>query len=256
MNNVFNLKRFGRLFIKHTAEHYRVYLMSVGVLAGTMLLGAAFLFYVIPDPPDPGLQTAIFVVLMLISGSIFTSSVFTDYGIKNRAIPALMLPASSFEKYLVGWLYSYPIFMAVYTSVFYLVLLSLSSTKQWPGQHFEAMSLGQPNMYILLILYTILHSVAIFGAIFFEKFQFIKIGFVFFIGYAITMLLNTLFFEALTGEYVKAVMPFGYLNFNQQGKFYSIAPLGQATAWVPLAMIAAAILIWGAAYFRLKEKQV
>jgi hypothetical protein len=256
MNNFFNPKRFGRLFIKHTAEHYRTYLMSVGVLAGVMLLGGAFLFYVIPEPPDPGMQTGIFITLMLIAGSIFTSTVFGDYGIKNRAIPALTLPASSFEKYLVGWLYSYPIFIAVYTLVFYLVLWGLSSTRQWPGQHFQAMDLAQPDMYMLPVLYTFLHSLTIFGAIFFEKLQFIKTGFAFFIGYAATILLNTLFFEAITGEGVKAAVPFGYLNFNKQNKFYSIAASGPATLWIPLAMITAAILIWVAAYFKLKEKQV
>jgi len=230
--------------------------MSVGVLAGVMLLGGAFIFYVIPEPPDPGMQMAIFIVLLLISGSIFTSTVFSDYGIKNQAIPALTLPASSFEKFLVGWLYSYPIFMAIYTGVFYLVLWGLSSTKQWPGQHFEALNLVQPNVYMLPVLFTFLHALAIFGAIFFEKLQFIKIGFAFFIGYAVVMLLNTFFFEVLIGESINAAIPFGYLNFNSQNHFYSIAATAPATAWIPLAMVIASVLIWVAAYFRLKEKQV
>ena len=65
MNKFFNLKRFLRLFIKQTTEHYRTYLMSVAVLAGVMLLGGSFLFFVIPEPPDTGLQTAVFVILML-----------------------------------------------------------------------------------------------------------------------------------------------------------------------------------------------
>ena len=256
MNNFFNPKRFARLFIKHTAEHYRTYLMSVGVLAGVMLLGGAFIFYVIPGPPDPGLQTAIFVILMLIAGSIFTSTVFADYGIKNKAIPALTLPASSFEKYLVGWLYSYPIFILIYTGVFYFVLWGLSSIKQWPGQHFEALNLAQPDMIMLPVLYTFLHALAIFGAILFEKLQFIKIGFAFFIGYAVTMLLNTFFFEAITGKEVRAAQPFGFLNFDSDGKFYSIAATGPATAWIPVLLVTGSILIWVAAYYRLKEKQV
>ena len=70
MNNFFSFQRFCRLFVKHTTEHYRIYLMSIAVLAGVILLGGAFLFFVIPEPPDPGLQTAIFVILMLIAGTI------------------------------------------------------------------------------------------------------------------------------------------------------------------------------------------
>ena len=46
MNNFFSLNRFCRLFVKHTAEHYRIYLMSVAVLAGVIILGGAFLFFV------------------------------------------------------------------------------------------------------------------------------------------------------------------------------------------------------------------
>src|SRR5437868_12091396 len=106
MSNFFSLQRFSRLFIKHTAEHYRIYLMSVAVLAGVILLGGSFLFFVIPEPPDPGLQTAIFIILMLMAGTMFTSTVFSDFGNKNKAMAALTLPATAFEKFLVGWIYS------------------------------------------------------------------------------------------------------------------------------------------------------
>src|SRR3569833_2134956 len=38
MNNFFSLRRFGLLFIKHSAEHYRTYLMAIAVLTGVALL--------------------------------------------------------------------------------------------------------------------------------------------------------------------------------------------------------------------------
>src|SRR5580704_16189810 len=129
MNEVFSFRRFSRLFVKHTAEHYRIYLMSIGLLAGVLLLAGSFLFFVIPDPPDPGFQEASYIMLLFLAGGIFTSTVFSDFGEKNKAIPALTLPATTFEKYLVGWLYSYPIFLVIYTGVFYLTLLGLSSIK-------------------------------------------------------------------------------------------------------------------------------
>ncbi|MBS1532990.1 MAG: hypothetical protein JSU01_22005, partial [Bacteroidetes bacterium] len=104
MNNFFNFRRFSRLFVKHTAEHYRTYLMSAAVLAGVLLLGGSFLFFIVPDLPDAGLQTAIFVVVLLVAGTLFTSTVFSDFGDKHKAIPALALPATAFEKFLVGWI--------------------------------------------------------------------------------------------------------------------------------------------------------
>lgn len=258
MNNFFNLKRFLRLFAKQTAEHYRTYLMSVGVLAGVMLLGGGFLFFVIPEAPDAGLQTAMFVILMLIAGTIFTSTVFNDYGDKSKAIVAVTLPATAFEKFLVGWLYSYPIFMIVYTGVFYLVLIGLGSIRHWPvGQHFDVLSLHQDMITMVLVMYSILHAISIFGAILFKKLHFIKTGFAFFIGYALIMIANTLFLKAITGlNVIKIAMPYGYLNFDAGGKYYSIAEEGPISLGVIITLSVIALLIWVAAYFRLKEKQV
>jgi len=256
MNNFFNPRRFGLLFVKHTAEHYRTYLMAILVLAGVAVLGGSFLFFVVPGPPDTGLQTACFVMLMLMSGTVFTSTIFSDFGDKNKAVSAITLPASAFEKYMVGWLYSYPIFMVVYTGVFFVVLYTLGNLGHWPHMHFQAMSLSQPDMYMVVVIYSVLHSVSIFGAIFFNKLHFIKTGFAFFIGYALLLLFNTLFLKIITGlEVIKLAMPFGFLNFNIGNKYYSVSTLGGTDWMILLLLLVASALIWVAAYFRLKEKQ-
>lgn len=258
MNKFFNLNRFLRLFIKQTTEHYRTYLMSVAVLAGVMLLGGSFLFFIIPEPPDTGLQTAVFVILMLTSGTIFTSTVFSDFGDKGKAIASITLPATTFEKFMVGWLYSYPIFMLFYTTVFYLVLIGLGSTGHWrPDQHFVMLSLRQDGMLIVLVIYSVLHAIAIFGAILFKKLQFIKTGFAFFIGYAVIMILNTLFLKAITGlNVIKLAIPYGFLNFDVGNKYYSVSAKGPTSLSTIVILLLIVILIWIAAYFRLKEKQV
>lgn len=257
MNNLFSLKRFMRFFVKQTTEHYRTYLMSMAVLAGVMLLGGSFLFFVIPEPPDTGMQTAMFVILLLIAGTIFTSTVFNDYGDKSKAIAALTLPATAFEKYMVGWLYSYPIFMIVYTGVFYLVLIGLGSMRHWPaGQHFDILSPRHDMILFVLVTYSILHAISIFGAILFKKLHFIKTGFAFFIGYAFIMIANTLFLKAITGlNVIKIAMPYGYLNFDTGSKYYSIAEEGPISLGVVTTLLVIALLVWVAAYFRLKEKQ-
>ena len=258
MNNFFSMKRFCRLFVKHTAEHYRAYIMSVAVLTGVIVLGGSFLFFVILEPPDPGFQTALFIILMLIAGTIFTSTVFTDFGDKNRAIPAITLPATTFEKFLVGWLYSYPIFMLVYTGVFYLGLWGLGCTKHWgPNQHFVLFSLNQNEMPVVLVIYSVLHSIAIFGAILFRNLHFIKTGFAFFISYAALLLCNTLLLKLLTGlDIIKLAIPFGFLNFDIGSKYYSISAEGPESVLVLIVLASVALLIWIAAYYRLKEKQV
>ena len=182
MRESFSFARFARLFIKHTAEHYRTYLMAMSVLVGFLVLCGVFLFFVIPFTPDPGFQTASYAIVMLVAGGLFTSTVFADYGDNRTAIPALTLPATSFEKFLVGWVWSYPIFLLLYTGIYYLALVGLSSFRHWDeGQRFMYFTLRQPQLIVILVLFTELHALALFGAIYFRKLQFIRTGFVFFV---------------------------------------------------------------------------
>lgn len=258
MNDFFSIKRFLLYFIKQTAEHYRVYLMAIAVLAGVMLLGGSFIFFAIPDPPDLGMQNVLFVQLMLIAGTIFTSTVFNDYGDNNKAIASLTLPVTPFEKFLVGWLYSMPIFLLVYSSVFFLVLSGLGGARHWePGTHFQKLGFNFSEIQMMLIAFSLLHGIAIFGSIFFRNLQFIKTAFAFLIGYAVIMIFNTLFLKAVTGiEIVRPAKPFGYLIFLKGHQFYSITLAGGTTEIILGIMMLIAVLIWIAAYFRVKEKQV
>ncbi|SEN87559.1 hypothetical protein SAMN05192574_104441 [Mucilaginibacter gossypiicola] len=255
MHNYFNLKRFGLLFMKHTVEHYRTYLMSASVLAGVFLLGGSFIFYMIPGPVDAGFQMAIFGVLILIAGPLFTSTIFADLGDKRRAIPILTLPASQLEKFMVSWIYSYIIFLLVYTGVFYLVLFILMNLKPWPGHQSEILSLFQDKFVLVMMLFSFLHSVTLYGAIRFEKLHFIKTGFSFFIFYALLILVNTVFVRFIVGRPIKPVMPFSFLNFQDGINFYSVGLNAQQSAWVFIVVPLISLLFWIAAYFKLKEKQ-
>jgi hypothetical protein len=256
MNNIFNPTRFWRLFSKHTAENYSTYLMSMSVLGGVMLLGGAFIIFLIPGPMDAGFQSVVFTMLMLISGTIFSSTVFSDLGDKRKAIPALTLPATQLEKFLVGWVYAYPIFVLVYTGIFYLVLLGLTSLKHWPGHHTEVLTIFQYRIYMMLILFSFLQSVTLFGAVFFEKLHFIKKAFCFFIGYAVFILFNTLYLKLYIGQYIKPAIPFGTLNFIENSKDYAVGTSEQDTLWIFVLLMVITVLFWIAAYFRIKEKQI
>ena len=96
MKKTFSMNRFGRLFKKHTNEHYRNYLMSLAVLVGVMILGGSFLVYMVDVQLDKNLQTFLFFTILLLAGTIFTSSVFADLGDRRKAIVWLTLSASHF----------------------------------------------------------------------------------------------------------------------------------------------------------------
>ncbi|HEY9196974.1 MAG TPA: hypothetical protein VIM77_11935, partial [Mucilaginibacter sp.] len=137
MSNFFSLARFSRLFVQHSQEYYSRYLMSAVVLVGVMVMGGSFLIYMINAPLDPVFQMVLYAWLLVLGGTIFTSTVFSDYGSSKKAIARLLLPASHFEKYLVAWLYSFFILFVVVTLSFYAVLFFLINVKHFPQQRPE-----------------------------------------------------------------------------------------------------------------------
>ncbi|HEV2355273.1 MAG TPA: hypothetical protein VGR89_13580 [Puia sp.] len=258
MNETFSFSRFARLFVKHTAEHYRTYLMATGILFGFLLLSGAFLSLVVGDAADPAFQIASYVIMLFISGGLFTSSIFSDYGDTNSAVAALTLPATSFEKFLVGWLWSLPVFLVIYTAVFYLAVWGLSGLEfSAHGHSLQFFTLWQPQMVVPLVFFIEVHALSLFGAIFFRKLQFIRTGFSFFLALALTFVLNTVFLKILTGvQVIKLAIPFGYLNFATGGRAYSVAVTQRTSLLILALMLVVAVGIWLAAYHRLKEKRI
>lgn len=256
MSRYFSPQRFIRLLIKHTAEHYRTYIMATGVLAGVMLFGGGFLFFLMPEPPDTGFQNACYVMLMLLSGTIFTSTIFSDFGEKNKAAATITLPATTFEKFMVGWLYSYLIFILAYTAIFFIALYGLSSFRTWGDKPFIISGLGAEIALTAFVLYSFLHAIALFGAIAFKKLHFIKTAFLFFLTYAILMSFNYLFLHQITGaKLVHIDIPFGGLSFMENNKYYLLQfPTSETT--ILLVGTTVSLLLWVSAYFKLKEQQV
>jgi hypothetical protein len=255
MNDLFNAKRFGRLFIKHTTEHYKTYLMSLLVLVGVLLLGGGFLIYMLDAPLEVGLQTAMFGGIYFLAGTMFTSTIFADFGDQKRALPSLMLPASNFEKFLVGWLFSFVIFSVVYTATFYLILLILINLQHIPNAPHKVIDVFAGQYVMIFVIFALLHSITIFGAIFFKKLHFIKTAFCFFISAAMATLLNTIFLQLLLGHRIRPAIPFGFVVMIED----NVTPIegSNISAMMIIWMIIAiALIFWVAAYYRLKEKQV
>ena len=255
MNNIFNAKRFGRLFVKHTSEHFKTYFMSLSVLVGVFVLGDSFL-YIIPGDIDIGMQSVLFVFVLLAGGTLFTSNIFADLGNPKRAIGTLMLPASHFEKFLVAWLYSFVIYCIVFTGLFYLALIFLVNLNHVPNQQSQVFNVFSHPAAPLFLVFTLLHSISFFGAVFFDKLHFIKTAFCFFIVMAILTLLNTVFLRAIIGQHVKPAIPFGRIDILAGIKYVDVGSIRQSDHAVTYVIIAASLLFWAASYFRLKEKQV
>lgn len=258
MHNLFSFQRFGRLFRKHTAEHLREYLTGTVVLFGGLLAVMGAFSYLQSGSMPLSFQMGIFIMGMLITGGFFTSTIFKQFGAKNQAIAALCLPASSFEKYLVGWLYSFVLFLLVYVGVFYLadeIVLLLSNTTENYHETIDLFS-AEEKPYVGFLLYAMLHSVMLIGAIFFEKEHYRNTGFVALSFIGIVSLLNFRVLKALFGQELVMSFPFSDLRFSTAHSFYTVGLPDEQAQWVGLVFAMLTGLCWAAAYARLREKQV
>ena len=257
MNQSFNLTRFGRLLRKHTTEHLTSYLMSAAVLLGGIIVVLGSLTYMLRRPLEHEVQVILFMFGLLAAGATFTSSVFAAIGTPRGAAPALLLPASHFEKYLVAWLYSLPVFLVVYTAVFRLVnTLVLQAGSQ--GHPYEAydFSRGAREWATPLLSYMLLHSAALCGAIYFRRLHVIKTAFLLF-GSAVALILaNRQFIKGLLPD-SWPVFPFGDVWVGERSQRVLLAlPTSQWQLALMLGALALATLLWLAAYTRLTEKQI
>ena len=256
MKKTFSIKRFSRLFKKHTKEHYKNYLMSLTVLVGVMILGGGFLVYMAEVQLDKNLQTFFFFSIMLLTGTIFTSSVFADLGEKKKATVWLTLPASHFEKYLIAWLYSFLFFIIVYLLVFYLALFFALRVQHTHGHPQSMLNVFDWQILQMYLVYAFLHAIVFFGAVYFEKLHFIKTGFAFFIILGFLIIMNKGLLGALLGRAVDASPPLGNVRFTDSNQMVDIKIGNQHSPYILYWLAVLTLIFWVAAYFRLKEKQV
>jgi hypothetical protein len=261
MNQTFNLKRFSLLFVKHTADNYKTYLMTFLVLMGMLILTLSFTAYFDKEEVRLTIQMVVFAFFFIVAGSIFTSIIFSDLGNKKKAISILTLPASHVEKFLVGWIYSYVIFQLLFVLAFYLISMlinQLSPLKSYSDIDLNLFSIDDG----IYTLFAVSHAIALCGSIFFEKLHFIKTAFVLFIGALIITYLNFKFTQVFISETVISAVPFTWIKvsdkFNtwipSEGSSLIVTP-GYDTYTIILILIVVCIL-WYCSYYRLKEKQV
>jgi hypothetical protein len=258
MNQIFSLKRFGMLFKKHTVENYKSYLLSIFVLLGILAISLVLAIYKSKAPIYIDNQAVNYVIFFLLGGTIFTSNVFVNLGDKRKTIATLTLPASSFEKFMVGWVYSFIIFQVLFTALFYGMLVLITSIGNWPADTVHYLNIFDPKqkMYFLFIGYAILHSIVIYGSIYFKKMHFIKTAFAVFIIGGVIWLLNDKVLQALIGHDISGNPPFAGASFRDTDSYQAVDLSDESSKYIYLVFAMLTIIFWTASYFRLKEKQV
>lgn len=257
MNNTFNFQRFALLFKKHTAENYKLYLMSTGVLAGILLLILGFAAYGNSRPLTADEQAITFMNVFFLAGTIFTSSIFASLGDKKKAVPVLTLPVSHFEKYLVAWIYSLVIFQLVFLICFYAItdlMISVKNTNSIIES--ELINVFDKNQKIWMVFpaFIFMHSICFLGAVFFEKMHFIKTAAVFFIAMFILFLVNKPLGGLIVSQEISQAIPFASMHIDGIPQRIEATTSGSLITGTMMGIIV--VLLWISAYFKLKEKEI
>lgn len=259
MNNIFSFQRFFKLLSKHTREQYKTYLISTGVLIGilSLIMGTAAYF----SGGELGIngQLVFFYIFLFLSGSIFTSMVFSDLGDKKKSIPALTLPVSHFERFLVGWVYSFLFFQAIFIICFFcidFIIISIGNINPLIKNELVSMIDKKDQFLIAFLIFGLLHGTAFLGAIFFDKLHFIKTAFAAFVIVIILQLVNVPIINQLFRTNGRMQPMFVGVSLEENGRSFFIAPSDLAYTIVITMFIGVTVLLWTAAFFKLKEKQV
>lgn len=257
MNNTFSLKRFGWYFKKHTIEHGRTYLLSTTVAVGIVFLGLALPAFVGGGEITTNYQFGMYIFLLWLGGSIFTSTIFADLSDRKKAILPLTLPVSHLERFVVAWLYTFPIFLIVANICFFAVdglILSMSHPTVEPNRLLNLFDNKTPGA-LAFILFALFQIVCFWGAIYFKRLHFIKTAFVFFLAFLVSSILNKGILWLVSGGNLSSNNLFFQSNIMVQGKFYSLTINKGVYVedWIIFAL--ALILLWVSAFYKLKEKQ-
>lgn len=273
MNNTFNLNRFGLLIRKQWLESGKLYLISLGILAGVSIAIYSYACWDIANErsmigTNYNFQMTFRWPLFFVFGTLFLSLAANHYfaplGQKPKAILELTLPASNLEKFLTGILYSTIFALLSYLLIFYLIDLAFVSKlrAQFPApfgythdrgsidfkapEYFFNILFEQREVKIITISGSvILISIFTLGSLFFKKFQYLK------------TIISALVFTAIL---LSILIYCGKMIFDTKIAINNNSNWGFSHLQMECMMIGillcVAIITYAIAYIRFKEKEV
>jgi hypothetical protein len=273
MNNTFNIQRFGLLLKRQWLEFGKIYIISLIVVLGVFLSFYGISYYRTSNFLDGSDMTRtmnfrepLFIIMGFLFITVIASNYFAHLGQKSRAVIDLMIPASTFEKFVAGIFYTTVLGIIGYILLFYITdLLFISKLRSWydasgntsfvDGKKIEMSQLfpylftkNSPDLFKpIYIIPFFVTSVFLLGSIYFNKFHYIKtaISVMIFSG-----ILSFILFK--TGSWLFE----GKIMIDQEDR--NMNHMSQNTAeWLGvLLLVALTAIFWSITYVRLKEKEV
>lgn len=256
MDNTFNFKRFGLLLKRQWLEFGRIYLISLLVALGVIVTFYSFSLWsdLILEKQysrrDLNFREPLFLIFGFLFITVIASSYFNNMGQKPKAIIELMIPASTFEKFLAGVFFTGLLNTLSFLLIFHLVdlafVMKLEAITGIKSQE-ELMYLYKYIWHIPGFVFLIpffVTSIFLLGSIYFNKFHYIKtaISVMIFSGIWTYIVMNT------TEYLMKGRVPVGQRNWNDGRQDVQI--------WITVVLAVLTLIFWAITYVRLKEKEV
>ena len=269
MNITFNMHRFSLLIKRQWLEFGKIYLVTLGVALGVIITFYSFsLFNLLTankgvSPYDLNFREPLFIIFGFLFITVITSSYFSHLGQKPKAIIDLMLPASSFEKFVASIFFTAFLSTLSFIAIFYLTDLAFVTKLRSTFQNFAKEETrngvklvvnhlayffveNYPRDFksIFLIIPFFVTSFFLLGSIYFSKFHYIKTA------------ISGMIFAGIWGL---IIVNTNDLIFNgripKEQTFVNLGK-GEMELGIFLLILILTVIFWAITYIRLKEKEV
>lgn len=169
MNNIFDIKRFGKLYTKELKEYYHKYGPSTLSLLGCYL--GFWIITLLLSRTSLGIESrdSLFTVIILVYICTLPIKLYGDINNKKLGVNYALLPASTTEKYTAMMVNSVIVYPAVFTMLMLIldsVLVFCSGTRGFSGYMLSAGFIKSNfSSYVDFIL---LQSAFLYGALLFK----------------------------------------------------------------------------------------
>lgn len=264
MNQNFNLNRFGILLRLHFAQNGKSQLLSAGLIIGLMLvLMIPMLLTEKHSHMAELLHVFAFFLCVMLGGNLFASSAFSQYSNPESGIPAVTLPASRPEKFLVIFftsLFFVTLFVVLFWQLHFLIVelanqRLFASSDFSGGRIYHKMSFYSGTGVYFTAWYFIIYTGVFLGSIYFPKNSFVK-------SVAILLLLTIMAFflhYGLAYHFTSSpslwTFPFSSWNIVQNKEYTVDFPEAVGKLMWPFLVILV-LGFWYTAYVRFKEKEI
>jgi hypothetical protein len=270
MNQTFNLHRFALIMKLDFIEKGKTYLLMAALLVTILLIMMVpIALYDEPSGFREALHYMALFMIMLFGSSLYTGSALTQYTSTSTGMAALMIPASTTEKFLsslVSNLLFIVLLLVFYVQLHYFTIDTANEKSLSTAYKYKYISIDYLRYFVYF--YFAMHSFFFLGSIHFTKASYIKTaaivvciclsGFILHLYLANTFTsyptkINTL---PLSGWQIWAYDIQGRTVLHENTKHYHVMFPANIYILIQAFPVFLTLAFWYVSFLKLKEKQI